>query len=98
MNLEFLANPDVWLTLVTLSALEIVLGIDNLVFIPTAVGGRPEERRPVARQCGIAVACITRICLLVSLALLARMHSDLFTVAGMGISMRDLVLIVGGAF
>lgn len=98
MNLEFLANPDVWLTLVTLSALEIVLGIDNLVFISIAVGRLPEERRPVARKFGIAVACITRICLLVSLALLARMHSDLFTVAGMGISMRDLVLIVGGAF
>ena len=98
MNLDFLADPNVWLTLVTLSALEIVLGIDNLVFISIAVGRLPEERRAFARKLGIAVACITRIALLVSLAFLARMQHDLFSVAGMGISIRDLVLILGGIF
>ncbi|WP_024867775.1 TerC family protein [Pseudoxanthomonas suwonensis] len=98
MNLEFLADPNVWLTLVTLSALEIVLGIDNLVFISIAVGRLPPEQRAFARKFGIAVACVTRICLLVSLAFLARMQTDLFTIAGMGISVRDLVLVVGGAF
>ena len=98
MNLEFLADPNVWLTLVTLSALEIVLGIDNLVFISIAVGRLPQEKRAFARKFGIAVACVTRICLLVSLAFLARMHTELFTIAGMGISVRDLVLVVGGAF
>ena len=98
MDLSFLASPDAWLTLVTLSALEIVLGIDNLVFISIAVGRLPEHQRPLARKIGIAVACITRIGLLVMLAFLARMERDLFEVAGMGISMRDLVLILGGVF
>ncbi|MDR2872241.1 MAG: TerC family protein [Xanthomonadaceae bacterium] len=98
MNLEFLSDPNVWLTLVTLSALEIVLGIDNLVFISIAVSRLPEEMRTHARKFGIAVACITRIALLVSLAFLAKMQSDLFHVLGMGFSIRDLVLILGGLF
>jgi len=66
--------------------------------ISIAVSKLPEERRPFARKLGIAVACITRIALLVSLAYLAHMSANLFTVAGMGISIRDLVLIVGGLF
>ena len=98
MDLSFLASPDAWLTLVTLSALEIVLGIDNLVFISIAVGRLPEAQRPLARKFGIAVACITRILLLVMLAFLARMEEDLFVLFGMGISIRDLVLILGGVF
>ncbi|PZU28826.1 MAG: hypothetical protein DI584_04620 [Stenotrophomonas sp.] len=98
MSLEFLADPNVWVTLFMLSALEIVLGIDNLVFISIAVGRLPEHKRPLARRVGIAVACITRILLLISLAYLAHMESNLFNVAGMGISIRDLVLIVGGLF
>ena len=98
MDLSFLASPDAWLTLVTLSALEIVLGIDNLVFISIAVGRLPEAQRPLARKFGIAVACITRILLLVMLAFLARMEEDLFVLFGMGISIRDLVLILGGIF
>ena len=61
MSFEFLADPNVWLTLVTLSALEIVLGIDNLVFISIAVSKLPAEQREFARKFGIAVACITRI-------------------------------------
>jgi predicted tellurium resistance membrane protein TerC len=98
MDLSFLASPDAWLTLVTLSALEIVLGIDNLVFISIAVSRLPEQQRPMARKLGIAVACITRVLLLIMLAFLARMERDLFTLFGMGISIRDLVLIIGGAF
>ena len=98
MDLSFLASPDAWLTLVTLSALEIVLGIDNLVFISIAVARLPEAERPLARKIGIAVACVTRILLLVMLAFLATMAQDLFTLFGMGISIRDIVLIVGGAF
>ena len=98
MDLSFLASPDAWLTLVTLSALEIVLGIDNLVFISIAVSHLPEHRKPAARKLGIAVACITRILLLVTLAHLARMSHDLFLLFGMGISIRDLVLILGGVF
>jgi len=98
MSLEFLADPNVWLTLLTLSALEIVLGIDNLVFISIAVSRLPIERRPLARRLGIAVACITRILLLVSLAFLARMEHSLFVFLSQDISIRDLVLILGGAF
>ncbi|MGY0505964.1 TerC family protein [Luteimonas sp. e5] len=98
MDFSFLASPDAWLTLVTLSALEIVLGIDNLVFISIAVGKLPEHQRPLARKIGIAVACITRIALLVMLAFLARMQNDLFHLFGMGISVRDIILVVGGAF
>ena len=98
MSFEFLADPNVWLTLVTLSALEIVLGIDNLVFISIAVSRLPEHQRAAARKFGIAVACITRIALLISLAFLARMQVELFSVFGMGISVRDLILVLGGAF
>ena len=98
MDLSFLASPDAWLTLVTLSALEIVLGIDNLVFISIAVARLPEAQRPLARKIGIAVACVTRILLLVMLAFLATMEQDLFVLFGMGISIRDIVLIAGGAF
>ncbi len=98
MSFEFLADPNVWVTLFTLSALEIVLGIDNLVFISIAVSKLPEPQRPLARRIGIAVACITRIALLVSLAFLSRMERGLFSVGGMGISVRDLVLILGGIF
>ncbi|MET0655112.1 MAG: TerC family protein [Pseudoxanthomonas sp.] len=98
MNLEFLADPNAWLTLLTLSTLEIVLGIDNLVFISIAVSRLPELQRAKARKLGIAVACITRIALLVSLAYLSRMSNDLLTVAVMGVSIRDLILILVGVF
>jgi len=96
--LELLADPQVWILLLTLSAIEIVLGIDNLVFISIAVSKLPQERREVARKFGIAVACITRIGLLLTLAWLAGLTSDLFSLLGHGISVRDLILILGGAF
>jgi len=96
--METLLNPDVWITLVTLSAIEIVLGIDNLVFISIAVSKLPVETREKARKFGIAVACISRIALLLTLAWLAGLTSDLFEVFGQGISVRDLVLIIGGGF
>ena len=69
--MELLTDPQVWITLVTLSAIEIVLGIDNLVFISIAVSKLPPHQREVARKFGIAVACITRIMLLLTLAWLA---------------------------
>ena len=96
--MELLTDPQVWITLVTLSAIEIVLGIDNLVFISIAVSKLPPHQREVARKFGIAVACITRILLLLTLAWLAGLTSDLFTLFGQGISVRDLVLILGGVF
>lgn len=91
-------DPDVWITLVTLSAIEIVLGIDNLVFISIAVSKLPAHRREVARKFGIMVAAITRIMLLLTLAWLAGLTQDLFQLFGQGISVRDLVLVIGGAF
>ena len=96
--MELLTDPQVWITLVTLSAIEIVLGIDNLVFISIAVSKLPPHQREVARKFGIAVACITRILLLLTLAWLAGLTADLFTLFGQGISVRDLVLILGGLF
>lgn len=96
--IELLSNPQTWITLVTLSAIEIVLGIDNLVFISIAVSKLPVHQREVARKFGIAVACITRIGLLLTLAWLAGLTTPLFTVLGQGISMRDLVLVLGGVF
>lgn len=96
--MELLTDPQVWILLVTLSTIEIVLGIDNLVFISIAVGKLPVEQREFARKFGIAVACITRIGLLLTLAWLARLTADLFMLFGQGISVRDLILILGGLF
>ena len=96
--LELLSNPQTWITLITLSAIEIVLGIDNLVFISIAVSKLPYAQREKARKFGIAVACITRIALLLTLAWLAGLTDDLFQVLGVGFSVRDLVLILGGVF
>ena len=75
-----------------------MLGIDNLVFISIAVSKLPYEQRERARKFGIAVACISRIALLLTLAWLAGLTEDIFTLFGIGISVRDLVLILGGAF
>ncbi|MDI1254392.1 TerC family protein [Thermomonas sp.] len=96
--MELLTDPQAWITLLTLSAIEIVLGIDNLVFISIAVSKLPHATRERARRFGIAVACITRIALLLTLAWLAGLTDALFTLFGRGISMRDLVLIIGGVF
>ena len=96
--MSLLADPQTWITLFTLSAIEIVLGIDNLVFISIAVSRLPHDRRERARKFGIAVACITRIALLLTLAYLAGMTRELFSVFGQGVSIRDLVLILGGVF
>lgn len=96
--MEMLLDPQTWITLVTLSAIEIVLGIDNLVFISIAVSKLPAHQRDRARRFGIAVACITRIGLLLTLAWLAGLTNPLFSVFGHGVSVRDLVLIFGGLF
>ncbi|MDB6162948.1 MAG: integral rane TerC family protein [Xanthomonadaceae bacterium] len=98
MTFAWVADPQIWIALVTLSTLEIVLGVDNLVFISIAVSRLPPAQRSRARRFGIALACFSRIGLLVSLAYLARMQSNLFTLFGLGISIRDLVLILGGVF
>lgn len=96
--MEWIFNGEIWVALLTLATLEIVLGIDNLVFISIAVSKLPAERRPAARKFGLMLACVTRIMLLLSLAYLARMQTDLFTLFGQSFSIRDLVLISGGLF
>ena len=99
--LALLLDPQAWIALLGLSALEIVLGVDNLVFISIAVGRLAPGDRSRARRVGLAFACVTRILLLLSLAHLARMddrHAALFHFFGQVISIRDLVLIGGGIF
>jgi len=98
MSMSMLTDPQTWILLVTLSSIEIVLGIDNLVFISIAVSKLPHAQRERARRFGIAAACITRIALLLTLAYLASMRTDLFTVWGHGFAVRDLVLLLGGVF
>ena len=96
--MEWITSPEIWFALLTLSTLEIVLGVDNLVFISIAVSKLPPHRRPSARRFGLALACISRILLLVSLAFLAHMQANLFSLFGQDFSIRDLVLIGGGLF
>ncbi|HZP64684.1 MAG TPA: TerC family protein, partial [Rudaea sp.] len=99
--MERLIDAQFLIPLFTLSTLEIVLGVDNLVFISIAVGRLPPASRSSARRIGLAFACVTRIMLLVVLAHLARMddaHMRLFRLFGEVISIRDLILIGGGIF
>ena len=96
--MEQLFTTEGLIALLTLSTLEIVLGIDNLVFLSIVTGRLAPEKRPSARRFGIALACVTRIMLLLSLAWLAGMTHNLFKIGEMGFSIRDLVLIVGGLF
>ena len=94
-------DAELWIALFTLSTLEIVLGVDNLVFISIAVSRLPVEQRALARKLGLGFACLTRIALLVTLAYFARMddkHMPLFTLFGKVISVRDLILGGGGVF
>lgn len=96
--MEYLADPEIWAAFLTLTALEIVLGIDNIIFISILTGRLPEEQRARGRYLGLGLAMIMRIGLLLSLAWIMRLTGDLFEVYGQGISARDLILLVGGAF
>jgi predicted tellurium resistance membrane protein TerC len=96
--LALLSDPAAWMALVTLSALEIVLGIDNIIFISILVGRLPEEKRERARIIGLALAMFTRIALLFSIVWLTRLTAPWFTIAGNAFSGRDVVLILGGLF
>lgn len=96
--LELLTSPEAWIALVTLAALEIVLGIDNIIFLTILVGRVPPEKRQLARTLGLGLAMGTRILLLISLAFLAKLTTTLFTILGNDISWRDIILGVGGLF
>jgi predicted tellurium resistance membrane protein TerC len=91
-------NPEIWIALLTLTALEVVLGIDNLVFISILAGKLPANQRHRARRVGLAAAMITRILLLLTLAWIIRLTAPLFDVFGQEISGRDMILMVGGLF
>jgi predicted tellurium resistance membrane protein TerC len=96
--MDQLSNPDIWFALISLSAMEIVLGIDNIVFISILVGRLPPEKRAATRRIGIAVALIARLGLLFAISWVMRLVDPLFTVLGNELSGKDLILIGGGVF
>ncbi len=96
--MEMLTDPHVWLAFVTLTAMEIVLGIDNIIFLAILVGRLPRAQQKRARFIGLSLAMVTRILLLLSLTWLMKLTAPWFAVLGNEISGRDIVLIVGGLF
>jgi predicted tellurium resistance membrane protein TerC len=96
--MEWLLNPQAWIALVTLTALEIVLGIDNIIFISILVGRLPEHQRDRARILGLGLAMLTRLALLLSLIWITGLTKPLFSVFSYAISGRDLILFGGGLF
>jgi predicted tellurium resistance membrane protein TerC len=96
--MEWLSDPQAWIALLTLTVLEIVLGIDNVIFISILAGKLPGEKQKRARNIGLAAAMIMRILLLLSLAWIVKLTAPLFTILGVEISGRDLILLAGGLF
>jgi predicted tellurium resistance membrane protein TerC len=95
---DWLTSPEAWIALTTLTALEIVLGIDNIIFISILVGRLPEAQRNFARRMGLSLAMLTRLALLFSISWVMGLNEPWFTVLGNSISGRDVVLIGGGLF
>ena len=108
--MEFLSNPEIWISLITLTVLEIVLGIDNIIFISILADKLPENQQRKARQMGLALAMITRVLLLLSLSWIMTLTATLFNMGDwvgltegewfkkLAISGRDLILLIGGLF
>ncbi|TWA68925.1 putative tellurium resistance membrane protein TerC [Azospirillum brasilense] len=96
--LELFSDPQVWASLLTLTALEIVLGIDNIIFISIMAAKLPVHQQQKARQLGLALALLMRLALLASISWVATLTEPLITVLGMGFSGRDLILLGGGLF
>jgi len=96
--MELLTNPESWIALLTLIALELVLGVDNVIFISILAGKLPKSQQPRARSTGIGLAVFTRILLLLSLSWIIGLEEPFFTIFGLGISGRDLILLAGGIF
>jgi len=95
---EWIASPEAWIALGTLAALEIVLGIDNIIFLSILVGRLPEQQRAFARRVGLSLAMIARLALLFSISWVMGLTEPWFTVMGNEISGRDVILIGGGLF
>jgi predicted tellurium resistance membrane protein TerC len=98
MNLELLSRPEVYVSLFTLTAMEIVLGIDNVIFIAILVAKLPASQQPLARRLGLSLALVLRLALLFALSWVMGLTEALFTVFGKPISGRDLILLGGGLF
>jgi len=96
--MDFLLNPDLWAAFFTLAGLEIVLGVDNIIFLSISASKLPLEQQARARTIGLAGAMVTRILLLLSLAFLARLTAPWLTIFGQELSGRDFVLLLGGLF
>ncbi len=103
--MDWVANPEIWVSLLTLTVLEIILGIDNIVFISILAGKLPPEKQPKARQVGLSLALITRVLLLCGLAWMVKLTAPLFRIPAFGmlhephpVSGRDLILILGRLF
>jgi predicted tellurium resistance membrane protein TerC len=96
--MDILLDPNIWIAFAMLTALEIVLGIDNIIFISILVGRLPPELRDKARRLGLGFAMLSRLALLFTLSWVIGLTADLFSFAGQGISGRDLVLLLGGLF
>lgn len=96
--MDWITNPEIWIALVTLTVLEVVLGIDNVVFISILASKLPAHQQRRARQVGLALAMITRILLLLSISWIIRLTAPIFSVLGHEVSGRDLILMIGGLF
>src|SRR5262245_54404169 len=96
--MHWITDPQAWIGLLTLTALEIVLGIDNIIFISILAGKLPIDSQKRARRLGLMLAMITRILLLLSISFIMRLTKPWFSVLGYEISGRDFILIVGGVF
>ncbi|MBN8545485.1 MAG: TerC family protein [Ignavibacteria bacterium] len=96
--MEWITNPEALIALATLVALEVVLGIDNIIFISILAGKLPKEMQAKARNVGLVLAMVTRILLLLSITWIMKLTSPIFTMFGNEISGRDLILIIGGLF
>ena len=96
--MDLLLDPNIWIAFAMLTALEIVLGIDNIIFISILVGRLPPDQRDKARKLGLGFAMVSRLLLLFSLSWVMGLTADLFTVLGNAISGRDIVLLLGGLF
>ena len=95
---EWISDPAIWASFLTLAVLEIVLGIDNIIFLSIITGKLPKEKQATARMIGLGLALGMRIALLFCIAWIVKMQTDLFTVLGKGFSVRDIVLLGGGLF
>src|SRR5689334_12965622 len=96
--MEILLDPHLWIAFAMLTALELVLGIDNIIFISILVNRLPADQRDAARRLGLGFAMVTRVMLLLSLSWVMGLTADLFSLFGQGISGRDIVLLAGGLF